>query len=137
MSFAFTGERVASSILHPRLGHPAFTILQYVASKQCLPKDDHVKNIEFCEACPLGKSRRCLFHCLLLLLLVLGSLVHSDIWISPCYLIKGSKHYIVFVDDYSKYTWIFFKSFKHEAFDYFIKFKTMVEKLLSCPLKIL
>lgn len=79
MSFAFIGERVTSSIWHQRVLHLAFPILQYVESQQCLPMDGHVKNIEFCESFPLGKSSRLPFSLATSVASHPLELVHSDI----------------------------------------------------------
>lgn len=42
-------------------------------------------------------------------------LIHSDIWTSPYYSIKGSKYYVLFLGDNSKYSWIVPVHFKHET----------------------
>ena len=35
-------------------------------------------------------------------------LIHSDIWgPSPTTIIGGSKYFVIFVDDFSRYTWIY------------------------------
>jgi hypothetical protein len=42
-------------------------------------------------------------------------LIHSDIWgPSPIYSIGGSRYFVVFVDDYSHYSWIFLMSTRDE-----------------------
>ena len=48
---------------------------------------------------------------------------------------KGSKYYVLFVDDFSRYSWIFPMQFKHEVFDTFVKFKLHVENLFSSTIK--
>nr|CAN65499.1 hypothetical protein VITISV_010671 [Vitis vinifera] len=41
--------------------------------------------------------------------------------------LKGSKYYIAFIDDYTRYYWIFFLNFKFEVADVFWKYKALVE----------
>ena len=48
---------------------------------------------------------------------------------------KGSKYYVLFVDDFSCYSWIFPMQFKHEVFHIFVKFKLHVENLFSSTIK--
>ena len=48
---------------------------------------------------------------------------------------KGSKYYVLFVDDFSRYSWIFPMQLKHEVFDIFVKFKLHVENLFSSTIK--
>jgi hypothetical protein len=48
-----------------------------------------------------------------------------------------SKYYVSFIDDYSKFTWIYLLKFKSEVFQKFQEFQTLVERLfdrifLSC-----
>lgn len=49
----------------------------------------------------------------------------------------GYKYYISFVDDFTRYSWIFSLTFKSEAFDTFKRFKVLVEKQFSLPIKAL
>ncbi|MCH81752.1 copia-type polyprotein, partial [Trifolium medium] len=56
-------------------------------------------------------------------------LIHSDICgpISPAS--NGNKRYLLtFIDDFSRKAWVYFLKDKSSAFDYFKKFRTMVEK---------
>lgn len=136
-SFAFIGTCVPSQVWHQRLGHPSHLILENLVSSNYLSVKGSVKNKEFCDFCPLGKSTRLPFFLSKSVSSKPLQLVHSDVWTSPTYSIKGSKYYILFVDDYSKYTWLFPMRFKHEALDFFIKFKTNVENIFSSSIKYL
>jgi hypothetical protein len=40
---------------------------------------------------------------------------------------NGALYFLIFVDDYSRYTHIYFLHKKFEALTYFIKYKTLVE----------
>lgn len=133
--FAFIGGRVNIAVWHQRLEHPAFPILKQLAVQSCLPFHGSLNEQEFCDSCLLEKSTRLPFQRSSSISSSPLELVQSDIWTSPYYSIKGSKYYIVFVDDYSRYSWIYPMRFKHEAFDYFVKFKLLVENLLSCSIK--
>jgi histone deacetylase 1/2 len=63
-------------------------------------------------------------------------LVFSDIWgPSPAPAINGVKYYIVFLDSFSKYTWIYLLHSKSQAFEAFLQFKTNVELHLGTKLK--
>lgn len=63
-------------------------------------------------------------------------LIHTDIWgPSPCTSIKGYRYYIVFIDDFSKYYWLYPMVLRSEAYDCFVKFKSLAENLLSCKMK--
>nr|KYP59043.1 Retrovirus-related Pol polyprotein from transposon TNT 1-94 [Cajanus cajan] len=63
-------------------------------------------------------------------------LVFSDIWgPSPVASSSGARYYIIFIDAFSKYSWIFLLHTKSQAFDAFNKFKTNVELQLGYRLK--
>lgn len=68
-------------------------------------------------------------------------LIHSDIWGPvPNFLISGVKFYMTFIDDYSRYCWIYPLTFKSQVFDVFFKFKALVENmsnLSNCRIKLL
>ena len=49
----------------------------------------------------------------------------------------NNKCFLLFVDDYSKISWVYFISQKSQAFSYFQKFKVRVEKESRYYLKVL
>jgi histone deacetylase 1/2 len=62
-------------------------------------------------------------------------LVHSDVWTSPVLSFTGYKYYVIFVDDFSKFTWFYPMRNKHEVFACFQLFKSHVENLFSTTIK--
>lgn len=92
---------------HKRLGHPSFRTLVKVL-ETCNQKPSINESEFFCDDCQLGKSH--------LLPFTLSSshstqpleLIHTDIRgpfpvVSAC----GFKYYVLFLDDYSRFTWLF------------------------------
>ena len=103
--FSLIGVHVSHPIWRHRLGHPAHPILQRIVSKHQLTLQGKFECNFFCDSCPLGKSSRLPFQASNSISTTPLELVHSDIWTSPHFLIKGSKYYLLFVNDYSKYSW--------------------------------
>ena len=65
-------------------------------------------------------------------------LVHSDVWgPSPLTSLLGFNYYVIFIDDYSRFTWLFLLKHKNEVLSVFKHFKSMVETQFSSSLKIL
>jgi hypothetical protein len=62
-------------------------------------------------------------------------LIHSDVWISPLTSTNGSKFYVLFIDDCSRYTWLFPVQNKYDVFGMFVKFKYLVENLFILKMK--
>lgn len=65
------------------------------------------------------------------------NLVHSNVW-GPFLPIsnKGYRYYVSFVDDYSKFTWLFSLIYKSNVNFVLQKFISFVENLLSISVKI-
>jgi transposase InsO family protein len=51
--------------------------------------------------------------------------------------LNGSKYFLLFVDDYSRYCWVYFLKSKSDVFAKFVKFKAVVELETGNRLKIL
>ncbi|GJS07420.1 retrovirus-related pol polyprotein from transposon TNT 1-94 [Tanacetum coccineum] len=86
------------------------------------------KNV--CEGCilgkqskkvfPVGKSRRADDVLELILADLCGPIRVESL--------AGSKYFLLFTDDYSRMSWVYFIQQKSETFEHFRKFKAMVEK---------
>ena len=64
-------------------------------------------------------------------------LIHSDVWgPSPISSIGGSQYFVVFVDDYSRYSWIFHIKHRSELLQVYSNFVKMVETQFSKYIKI-
>jgi hypothetical protein len=62
-------------------------------------------------------------------------LVHSDVWQSPVVSLSGCRYHVIFIDDYSRFSWLFPLKSKSDVYPCFIKFKCMVENLFSSKIK--
>jgi len=58
-------------------------------------------------------------------------LVYSDVWGNAPASVGRKEYYVSFIDDYSKFTWIYFLKFKSEVYQKFIEFQTLVERLFN------
>ena len=64
-------------------------------------------------------------------------LIHSDVWgPSPVSSIGGSRYFVVFVDDYYRYSWIFHMKHRFELLQVYSNFAKMVETQFSKCIKI-
>jgi len=63
-------------------------------------------------------------------------LIHSDLCGSmPVHSIGGHLYYIIFIDDFSRKTWIFYLKHIDEAFDLFKDFKALIENQTGKKIK--
>jgi hypothetical protein len=131
----FSSERASHHDWHARLGHPADRILHQVVSKFHLPVTSN-KKLSLCSACRRGKSHQLPFslsdhpsHFPL-------ELVFSDVWgPSPILSNNGARYYVIFVDHYSKFSWLYPIECKSDVFTIFPKFQAYVERLFDRKIK--
>ncbi|RVW48987.1 Retrovirus-related Pol polyprotein from transposon TNT 1-94 [Vitis vinifera] len=129
-AFVTTSSFSDGAIWHSRLGHLATPILSK-ALASCNPSVTlQINKIAPCIICPLAKSHSLPYslssshasHPL--------ALIHTDLWgLAPSIFITGARYFLIFIDDYSKHTWIYFLSTKDQALHSFITFR----KMFSCP----
>ncbi|CAJ2639360.1 unnamed protein product [Trifolium pratense] len=120
-----------SWLWHLRFGHLNFGGLELLSKKEMvrgLPYINHPNQV--CEGCLLGKQFKMSFP------KESSSreqkpleLIHTDVCgpIKPRSLGK-SNYFLLFIDDFSRKTWVYFLKEKSEVFENFKKFKALVEK---------
>ncbi|KAL4565709.1 hypothetical protein LXL04_029812 [Taraxacum kok-saghyz] len=134
-SMALTGVRTSVHGWHQRLAHPHEPLLRRLLSTFNLPVSSN-KFPNVCEPCQLGKSHR--FH--LPTSHVASSkpfdLVYSDVWgPSPFFSINGNRYFLLFIDDCSKFVWIYFLSQKSQVLSTFKLFHKMVQTQFNTNIK--
>lgn len=130
----------SSWLWHIRYGHLNMKGLKLLYNKQMVKGLPLIGSIDkVCEGCILGKQHRDSFP--------VGKswraskpleLVHADIC-GPMQTLSlnKNKYFIVFVDDFSRRTWVYFIKKKSDAFVIFQQFKALVEKQSGYFLKTL
>ncbi|KAL0559260.1 hypothetical protein IC582_003857 [Cucumis melo] len=65
-------------------------------------------------------------------------LIYSDIWgPAPTSIVHGYRYYVLFIDDFSRFTWIYFLKHRSELSRTYIEFANMIRTQFSCPIKTL
>jgi hypothetical protein len=113
------------------LGHPSYSIVSQVVSNNCLPLINEQSKLLVCDACQLGKSHQLPYPNSSSVSNNPLELVFSDVWGAAPESIGRKRYYVSFIDDYSKFTWIYLVKFKSEIFAGFKEFQTMVELLFN------
>ncbi|KAA8517060.1 hypothetical protein F0562_017122 [Nyssa sinensis] len=125
---------VTSSLWHSRLGHASLPRVQFLASQ------GHIGPVKFqsfdCVSCHLGKQTHLSFNKSASFFAAPFDLVHSDIWgPAPTPTEGGSRYFVIFVDDYNRYTWIYLLQHRSELTIVYQNFHKMVQTQFSCTIK--
>ena len=65
-------------------------------------------------------------------------LVHSDLWgLSLVQYVTSIRYFLLFIDDYSYFTWFYLLKNKDAFFSYFLKFKNLIESQFNITIKAL
>ena len=116
---------------HLRFGHLNFRGLQFLLKKEMvrgLPSISHPNQV--CKGCVLGKQFKKSFPKESSLIAQKPlELIHTDVC-GPIKLssLGKSNYFLLFMNDFSRKTWVHFLKEKSEVFENFKKFKALVEK---------
>ena len=111
---------------HSRLGHAPFSWVQQLTFKGLL---DSVSKDNFdCTSSQLGKQPVLPFNNSESISNSIFELIHSNVWgPSPVASIGESRYFVVFIDDYSHYSWIFPMKSRSEILPIYNNFAKMVD----------
>ena len=126
---------------HRRYGHVGFRGLEILAANQMVDGFDYQKSSEtkFCEPCIDGKHRRSTFPST-------GGkraseileLIHSDVCGKlDTKSLSGAEYFLTFIDDKSRFAWVYVLKQKSEVFSKFVEWKAMIEKATGKQMKTL
>ena len=117
-------------IWHKRFGHLGVGNLQKLARERLADGFDFdaSQQLTFCETCPQGKQHRTSFSPSSRRADEPLALVHSDV----CGKINtkslgGSEYFLTFIDDKTRYVWVYFLHSKDQVYKTFREWKAMVE----------
>ncbi|KAI4324081.1 hypothetical protein L6164_023645 [Bauhinia variegata] len=121
---------------HHRLGHPAARTLRHVISSSKLPVSS--SSSFSCTNCSQNKSHKLPFHRSSLSSKCPLEIVHADVWgPTPFSSIDGFRFYVIFVDHFSRYVWLYPIKHKSDVSVIFPKFKALVENYFNLKIKTL
>jgi transposase InsO family protein len=129
------GALVTSSTLwHHRLGHPnsaAITTLRNNSHISC----NKIASNSLCHACQLGKHVRLPFARSSSHTSTPFELIHCDVWTSPVLSISGSRYYLVLIDDFSHYCWLFPLKCKYDVRHHIVSFLAYTKNQFQLSVK--
>ena len=123
-------EKNTWDLWHRRLGHPHASRLESMFKSKVLPDKLIVKNNDFqhCQTCVLGKFAKLPFTSSTTKVDASFDLIHCDLWgPSPILSKLGYKYFVLFIDHFTRFTWVYFLHAKSELENIAKNFVTMIE----------
>ncbi|GKB61198.1 ribonuclease H-like domain-containing protein [Tanacetum coccineum] len=124
----------SASTWHQRLGHPGDQVLRSLVSSRFISCNKE-KSSHICHACQLGKHVKLPFHSSTSIVKHCFDIIHSDLWTSPIVSSSGFKYYVLFLDHFSHFLWIYPLRSKSDMFDKFLHFRNYVKNQFKCEIK--
>ncbi|GKB44918.1 ribonuclease H-like domain-containing protein, partial [Tanacetum coccineum] len=125
---------VSQHTWHQRLGHPESEVLRHLVSNNvisCNKEKPHV----LCHACQLGKHARLLFISSSLIVTSYFDIIHSDVWTSPIPSLSCFKYYVLFLDHFSHFVWVYPLIHKSDVLSKFVLFRNYVRTQFKCEIR--
>ncbi|PWA54870.1 hypothetical protein CTI12_AA431350 [Artemisia annua] len=119
---------------HQRLGHPGNEVPRSLLSNNDI-LCNKVKSPHLCHACQLGKHVRLPFFVYDTVVNFAFDIVHSDLWTSPLPSQSGIKYYVIFLDHFSHYLWVYPLRNKSDTFAKFVEFRSLVKTQFNAEIK--
>lgn len=121
---------------HNRLGHPSASVLKSVVSDFSIPfATSSLPSL--CSDCSINKTHKLPFSQTSIFSKKPLQIIFTDVWTSPVTSIDNYKYYVIFVDHYTRYSWLYPMKFKSQVRDIFTSFKALVENKFNCKIKTL
>ncbi|PKU78648.1 Retrovirus-related Pol polyprotein from transposon TNT 1-94 [Dendrobium catenatum] len=114
------------TIWHARLGHPHHGLLKHLLP--FLPDINHISNKFSCASCTMSKCHKSPFNKNNSVSHAAFDLIHSDVWgPAPVNSLDGFRYYVIFVDDFTRFSWLYLMTSKQETISKFRLFHQLIQ----------
>ena len=135
--FASPSPKTDLSSWHSRLGHPALPLLKTLVSKFSLLVSLSSPKHLFCSDCSINKSHNLPFYSNIIVSKHKLQYLYTNVWTSPIVSVDNYKYYLVIVDLYTRYTWLYPLKQKSQVHETFVTIKTLVENKFKTKIETL
>lgn len=134
LTHALAARKINRDQWHARLGHPASQTVQSILRiNNIMCSSESFSSV--CNACQMAKSHQLPYSRSMNNASAPLELIHSDVWGPAATSVGGYRYYISFLDDFSKFSWIYLLHDRSEAPQIFLQFQAHVERLLDSKIK--
>ncbi|GKA66081.1 ribonuclease H-like domain-containing protein [Tanacetum coccineum] len=119
---------------HQRLGHPGDNVIQTLSSRGLVSYNKQ-NTQHLCRACQLGKQTKLPFQRSTSIVTSPFDIIHSDLWTSLVSSMSGYKYYVLFLDHYSHFLWVYPLHRKSDAQSKLLHFRAFVKTQFNREIK--
>lgn len=135
---SITDNRHLCGLWHWRMAHLHHGTLCILREITTSVSEFNTKRYDVCKECVMGKYNKVPFLTRDNRALGILDFVHTDVSGRMSHVsLRGFEYYVVFIDDFSRKTLIFFLKTKGEVFKCFKEFKALVENHIGKKIKVL
>lgn len=116
---------------HHKFGHLSNKTLAHMLRVNNIRVYPKLLNFFHCTACGIHKSQKLPFSFNSMTSSKPLELIYSDVWSTSETSVDCFKYYVLFVDHYTKYIWLYPLRNKSDVFQIFLQFKPLVEKFFG------
>ena len=127
----FSSVKTSLPNWHHRLGHPSSKVLQYLVSSKSHSLSSNDISTFACNSCKCNKSHKLPFSTSSITSSSHLQTIYSNVWSSPIVSNDNFKYYVIFVNHFTKYVWLYPLQKKSNVYDVFVRFKALVENYFS------
>ncbi|GJS34652.1 ribonuclease H-like domain-containing protein [Tanacetum coccineum] len=125
---------VSQNMWHHRLGHPGSEVLRRILSFDFISCKKEKPPVLY-HACQLGKYVSLPFVSSDIMVSSCFDIIHSDVWTSPIPSLSGFKNYVLFLDHYSQFVWVYPLINKSDVLSKFVLFLKYVHTQFQWEIK--
>ncbi|KAK8937455.1 hypothetical protein KSP39_PZI012258 [Platanthera zijinensis] len=116
---------VSSTTWHHRLGHPGHPVFNLLRQHHHIACPTR-RSSPLCQSCQLGKHTKLPFVSSVSSTTAPFDIIHSDVWTCPVMGNNNFRYYVLFLDDYTHFVWVFPLAHKSQVFITFLAFCTYI-----------
>jgi hypothetical protein len=134
-SFRLSISSSSFYLWHSYLGLVSSSRLRFLASTGAL---ENLKtcDIFYCSGCKLAKFSVLPFNQSIFISFSPFDLIHSDVWgPSPVATKGGSRYYVSFINDHTRYCWVYLMKHRSEFFEIYAAFRALIKTQHSVMIK--
>ena len=128
---ALGAVKPSCSLWHHRLGHASTSVVKQILSRHSFPFVFDSNKGHVCNACQQGKTHQLPYPRSTSVSDRPLDLIFSDVWGPAPTSVGRHSYYVSFIDDHSKFVWIYLLRHKSEVFQCFHNFQKLVERQFS------